>query len=56
MLSRENSQCTVAGEVTMFVQMIEPAEAEGEVASIYANEMASMGRGDASNPMLDSKT
>jgi uncharacterized peroxidase-related enzyme len=28
----------------MFVRTIEPAEAEGEVASIYANEMASMGR------------
>ncbi|WP_099868235.1 carboxymuconolactone decarboxylase family protein [Pararhizobium haloflavum] len=28
----------------MFVRTIEPAEAEGEVASIYENEMASMGR------------
>ncbi|WP_099868149.1 carboxymuconolactone decarboxylase family protein [Pararhizobium haloflavum] len=28
----------------MFLRTIEPAEAEGEVASIYANEMASMGR------------
>ncbi len=27
----------------MFVRTIEPAEAEGEVASIYENEMASMG-------------
>lgn len=28
----------------MFVRTIEPVEAEGEVASIYENEMASMGR------------
>lgn len=28
----------------MYLRTIEPAEAEGEVASIYADEMASMGR------------
>ncbi|WEK04623.1 MAG: alkylhydroperoxidase [Candidatus Devosia phytovorans] len=28
----------------MFVKTVEPAEARGEVASIYANEIASMGR------------
>lgn len=31
-------------EVKVYLQTIEPAEAEGEVASIYANELASMGR------------
>lgn len=28
----------------MFVRTIEPSEAEGEIASIYNDEMASMGR------------
>jgi uncharacterized peroxidase-related enzyme len=31
-------------EVVMFVRTIEPAEAEGEIASIYDGELASMGR------------
>jgi uncharacterized peroxidase-related enzyme len=32
------------GEVAMFVRTIEPAGAEGEIAAIYDNETASMGR------------
>ncbi|WP_248308215.1 alkylhydroperoxidase [Devosia sp. 919] len=34
----------MAKEETMFIRTVEPDEAEGEVASIYANEIASTGR------------
>jgi alkylhydroperoxidase family enzyme len=34
----------VTEEVVMFVRTIEPTEAEGEIASIYDGELASMGR------------
>jgi uncharacterized peroxidase-related enzyme len=37
-------QAKVTREATVYLRTIEPAEAEGEVASIYAEEMASMGR------------
>ncbi|WP_248307291.1 alkylhydroperoxidase [Devosia sp. 1635] len=37
-------QHTLAKEETMFIRTVEPDEAEGEVASIYANEVASTGR------------
>lgn len=37
-------QSTATWEVNVYLRTIEPAEAEGEVAAIYANEVASMGR------------
>jgi uncharacterized peroxidase-related enzyme len=43
-LPRQNASRSKQQEVQVFLRTVEPAAAEGEVASIYADELASMGR------------